>query len=106
MAAFGTARNAASGATSGTPMAWVRAGVCRRSAMFGFAAEPSQTNFVADTRSRIPAIADTRSVKQKRKRVEDPLGETIGGLARPMLPGVQKLDFKFTLTMVVRSHSG
>ena len=26
-------------------------------------------------------------------------GKTIGGLARPMLRGVKKLDFKFTLTM-------
>ena len=26
-------------------------------------------------------------------------GKTIGGLARPLLRGVKKLDFKFTLTM-------
>ena len=40
--------------------------------------------------------------QQKRKRVEEPFGwgKTIGGLARPMLRGVKKLDFKFTLTMV------
>ena len=39
--------------------------------------------------------------QQKRKRVEEPFGwgKTIGGLARPMLRGVKKLDFKFTLTM-------
>lgn len=39
--------------------------------------------------------------QQKRKRVEEPFGwsKTIGGLARPMLRGVRKLDFKFTLTM-------
>jgi hypothetical protein len=39
--------------------------------------------------------------QQKRKRVEEPFGwsKTIGGLARPMLHGVRKLDFKFTLTM-------
>jgi hypothetical protein len=38
--------------------------------------------------------------QQKRKRVEEPFewGKTIGGLARPMLRGVKKLDFKFTLT--------
>jgi hypothetical protein len=40
-------------------------------------------------------------VLPKRKRVEEPFGwgKTIGGLARPMLRGVKKLDFKFTLTM-------
>jgi len=39
--------------------------------------------------------------QQKRKRVEEPFGwgKTIGGLARPMLRGVKKLDFKFILTM-------
>ena len=39
--------------------------------------------------------------QQKRKRVEEPFGwgKTIGGLARPMLRGVKKLGFKFTLTM-------
>ena len=39
--------------------------------------------------------------QQKRKRVEEPFGwgKTIGGLARPILRGVKKLDFKFTLTM-------
>ena len=39
--------------------------------------------------------------QQKRKRVEEPFGwgKTIGGLARPMLRGVKKLDFKFIFTM-------
>ena len=39
--------------------------------------------------------------QQKRKRIEEPFGwgKTIGGLARPMLRGVRKLSFKFTLTM-------
>jgi transposase len=39
--------------------------------------------------------------QQKRKRIEEPFGwgKTIGGLARPMLRGVRKLRFKFTLTM-------
>jgi hypothetical protein len=38
---------------------------------------------------------------QKRKRTEEPFGwaKTIGGLARPMLRGVARLRFKFTLTM-------
>ena len=39
--------------------------------------------------------------QRKRKRIEEPFGwgKTIGGLARPMLRGIKKLDFKFTLTM-------
>lgn len=39
--------------------------------------------------------------QQKRKRIEEPFGwaKTIGGFARPMLRGVKKLGFKFTLTM-------
>jgi transposase len=39
--------------------------------------------------------------QQKRKRIEEPFGwaKTIGGLARPMLRGVRKLGFKFTLSM-------
>jgi transposase len=39
--------------------------------------------------------------QRKRKRIEEPFGwgKTIGGLARPMLRGVEKLCFKFTLTM-------
>lgn len=38
--------------------------------------------------------------QRKRKRIEPfGWGRTIGGLARPMLRGVEKLGFKFTLTM-------
>jgi transposase len=39
--------------------------------------------------------------QKKRKRIEETFGwgKTIGGLARPMLRGVRKLGFKFTLTM-------
>jgi len=39
--------------------------------------------------------------QRKRKCIEEPFGwgKTIGGLARPMLRGVEKLRFKFTLTM-------
>src|SRR3982075_145912 len=39
--------------------------------------------------------------QRKRKRIEEPFGwgKTIGGLARPMLRGVKKLGFQFTLTM-------
>jgi transposase len=39
--------------------------------------------------------------QRTRKRIEEPFGwgKTIGGLARPMLRGIKKLDFKFTLTM-------
>src|SRR6516165_4099085 len=61
-----------------------------------------------NTTNRLSAI-DGRTIRHcgyevsqhKRKRVEEPFGwgKTIGGLARPMLRGVKKLDFKFTLTM-------
>ena len=39
--------------------------------------------------------------QQKRKRIEEPFGwgKIIGGLARPMLRGIKKLDFKFIWTM-------
>jgi hypothetical protein len=39
--------------------------------------------------------------QEKRKRTEEPFGwaKTIGGLARPMLRGVARMRFKFTLTM-------
>src|SRR4249919_355538 len=39
--------------------------------------------------------------QRKRKRIEEPFGwgKTIGGLARPMLRGVKKLDFEFIWTM-------
>jgi hypothetical protein len=38
--------------------------------------------------------------QRKRKRIEEPFGwgKTIGGLARLMFRGVEKLGFKFTLT--------
>jgi hypothetical protein len=44
--------------------------------------------------------------QQKRKRIEESFGwgKTIGGLARPMLRDVDRLRFKFTLTMA-RAHS-
>jgi len=36
--------------------------------------------------------------QRKRKRIEEPFGwgKTIGGLARPMLRGVEKLGFKLS----------
>ena len=39
--------------------------------------------------------------QKKRKLVEEPFGwaKTIGGLARPMLRGAQRLGYQFTLTM-------
>jgi transposase len=48
--------------------------------------------------TRHPGYAASQRI---RKRIEEPFGwgKTIGGLARPMLRGVQKLGFKFTLTM-------
>ena len=48
--------------------------------------------------SKVPGYAVSQ---QKRKRIQEPFGwsKTIGGLARPMLRGVKKLGFKFTLTM-------
>jgi hypothetical protein len=41
------------------------------------------------------------AVSQRRKRIEEPFGwgKTIGELARPMLRGVEKLGFKFALTI-------
>ena len=53
---------------------------------------------VDDRTTRHPGYAVSQ---QKRKRIEEPFGwgKTIGGLARPMLRGVKKLRFKFTLTM-------
>jgi hypothetical protein len=69
-------------------------------------------DFVADMRALnvTPHVAiDGRTTRhdgyetsqQKRKRVEEPFGwgKTIGGLARPMLRGIKKLDFKFIWTM-------
>ena len=77
--------------------------------------------FIADTRALnvTPHIAQNTSGRRSaldarttrhpgyeasqrtRKRIEEPFGwgKTIGGLARPMLRGIKKLDFKFTLTM-------
>ena len=61
-----------------------------------------------DTTNRASAIdgRTTRhpgyAISQKKcKLVEEPFGwgKTIGGLARPMLRGVRRLDFKFTLTL-------
>src|SRR5262249_31928712 len=49
----------------------------------------------------LSATADTRSASRSANglRSHSGGGKTIGGLARPMLRGVKKLDFKFTLTM-------
>src|SRR5262249_33149500 len=49
----------------------------------------------------LSAIVATRSASRSASGVEEPFGwgKTIGGLARPMLRSVKKLDFKFTLTM-------
>ena len=47
-------------------------------------------------------VTERYAVSQlKRKQIEEPFGwgKTIGGLARPMLRGIGKLGFKFTLTM-------
>jgi hypothetical protein len=59
--------------------------------------------FVADMRALnvTPHIAQNVSGRRSAKRIEEPFGwgKTIGGLARPMLRGVRKLGFKFTLTM-------
>ena len=64
---------------------------------------------VAQNATRRRSAIDDRTTRhrgyetsqRKRKRVEEPFGwgKTIGGLARPMLRGVQRLAFKFTLTM-------
>jgi hypothetical protein len=45
--------------------------------------------------------------QRKRKRIEEPFGwgKTIGGLARPMLRGVEKLGFTFTLMMADYNRS-
>ena len=65
-------------------------------------------HIVQNTTGRTSAV-DARTTRhpgyaisqQKRKRTEEPFGwaKTIGGLARPMLRGVARLRFKFTLTM-------
>jgi transposase len=67
------------------------------------------TPHVAQNLSHRRSAIDSRTTRhagydisqRKRKQVEEPFGwgKTIGGLARPMLRGVKKLDFKFTLAM-------
>ena len=58
------------------------------------------TNRLSLSTTGRPVIADTRSVSRSASgRGPFGWGKTIGGLARPMLRGVKKLDFKFTLTM-------
>ena len=67
------------------------------------------TPHIAQNTSHRRSAIDNRTTRhagydisqRKRKQVEEPFGwgKTIGGLARPMLRGLKKLDFKFTLTM-------
>ena len=67
------------------------------------------TPHIAQNRSNRTSAIDARTTRhpgyaisqQKRKRTEEPFGwaKTIGGLARPMLRGIARLRFKFTLTM-------
>jgi hypothetical protein len=57
----------------------------------------NRTSAIDAHTTRYPGYAISQ---QKRKRIEEPFGQTIGGLARPMLRGVARLRFKFTLTMV------
>jgi transposase len=67
------------------------------------------TPHIAQNASHRRSAIDSRTTRhagyvisqRKRKQVEEPFGwgKTIGGLARPMLRGVKKLKFKFTLTM-------
>ena len=69
----------------------------------------AQNNGETKTVKRRKSVIDARTTRhsgyaasqQTRKRIEESFGwgKTIGGLARPMLRGVQKLAFKFTLTM-------
>jgi transposase len=71
--------------------------------------ELNVTPHVAQNTSNRSSAIDGRTTRQpgyaisqqKRKLVEEPFGwaKTIGGLARPMLRGVRRLGFKFTLTM-------
>jgi hypothetical protein len=68
------------------------------------------TPHIAQNQSHRRSANDSRTTRhpgydisqRKRKQVEEPFGwgKTIGGLARPMLRGLKKLDFKFTLAMV------
>jgi Transposase domain (DUF772)/Transposase DDE domain len=67
------------------------------------------TPHIAQNTSNRTSAIDARTARhpgyaisqQKRKRIEEPFGwaKTIGGFARPMLRGVARLRFKFTLTM-------
>ena len=67
------------------------------------------TPHIAQNRSNRTSAIDARTTRhpgyaisqQKRKRTEEPFGwaKTVGGLARPMLRGIARLRFKFTLTM-------
>ena len=58
----------------------------------------NRTSAIDARTTRHPGYAISQ---QKRKLTEEPFGwaKTIGGLARPMLRGVGRLQFKFTLTM-------
>jgi hypothetical protein len=67
------------------------------------------TPHIAQNTSNRTSAIDARTTRhpgyaisqQKRKRTEEPFGwaKTVGGLARPMLRGVARLRFKFTLSM-------
>jgi hypothetical protein len=67
------------------------------------------TPHIAQNTSNRTSAIDARTTRhpgyaisqRQRKRTEEPFGwaKTIGGLARPMLRGVARLRFKFTLTM-------
>jgi transposase len=67
------------------------------------------TPHIAQNTSHRRSAIDSRTTRhagydisqRKRKQVEEPFGwgKTIGGLTRPMLRGLKKLDFKFILTM-------
>jgi hypothetical protein len=71
--------------------------------------DPNVTLHIAQNTTNRTSAIDARTTRhpgyaisqQKRKRTEEPFGwaKTIGGLARPMLRGVARLRFKFTLTM-------
>ena len=61
----------------------------------------NDTNRRSAIDARTTRHAGYRISQQKRKRIEEPFGwgKTIGGLARPMLRGAERLAFKFTSTM-------
>ena len=58
----------------------------------------NRTSAIDARTTRHPGYAISQ---RQRKRAEEPFGwaKTIGGLASPMLRGVARLRFKFTLTM-------